>query len=207
MNATINEILLPIFLFVLYFCIASILYTSANGVTEIKPNITSQHQLTAACSVDVDPTGGYAHSPKGTIQFDNFYTQVKELFQEEKIDSLYSSVEVTIPEFKEEKITEIESQVLERAEVKEITQVKPINNFYIQTEGIMNNLTKRQSRKLFKPLEMKIKSNGVEKSLTVTKAEILKLFQQDPEKVITVLQQQLPELFTTETEIVERTIS
>ena len=187
MNATINEILLPGFLFAVYFCIFSVLYTSANGATEIKPNITTQHQLTAACSK--------------SIQFDNFYTQVKELFQEEKIDSLYSSVEVTIPEFKEEKITEIESQVLERAEVKEITQVKPINNLCIQTEGIINNLTKRQSRKLFKPLKIKIKSNGVEKSLAVTKAEIHDLFKQEPEKVITILQQQLPELFTTETEI------
>ncbi len=178
MNTTINEILFPAFLFAVYFCIASILYTSTN-VTTTSQNIATQHLLVATKSE--------------AVQFDKFYSQVKQMIQEDIVENPHSPIEIAIPPIKDEEIIVTLPQIPEIKE-QEIIKVKPVN-IHTQTEDIINKLTKRQSLKLFKPLGIKRKNGTVEKTLGVTKAEILDLFKQEPEKVTKVLQEYLPELF------------
>ncbi|MGH2413462.1 MAG: hypothetical protein ACRDEA_07190, partial [Microcystaceae cyanobacterium] len=73
-------------------------------------------------------------------------------------------------------------------------EAKLQNDLHNQIETIINNLNKRQSRKLCKPLGIQQKCGKVEKSLTFIKAEIRSLFKDDPKKVSAAIQEKLPEL-------------
>ena len=66
--------------------------------------------------------------------------------------------------------------------------------FNAQIAAILEQLNKRQSRKICAPLNIRQKQKGVEKSLERMKAEILAIFQSQPEKVIEVMGARLPEL-------------
>jgi hypothetical protein len=78
--------------------------------------------------------------------------------------------------------------------VPDISDFEQDDHLYIQTETIINNLNKRQSRKLCQPLGIQQKCGQAEKSLTFIKAEIRDLFTSHPEKVIGVIREKLPEL-------------
>ncbi len=67
-------------------------------------------------------------------------------------------------------------------------------DFNAQIVAILEQLNKRQSRKICAPLNIRQKQKGVEKSLEKMKVEILAIFQSQPEKVIEVIGTRLPEL-------------
>jgi hypothetical protein len=73
-------------------------------------------------------------------------------------------------------------------------QPQEINNHHQQTAMIIEQLSKRQSRKIASPLGIKQKVQGKDKSLALLKTEIFDKFKVTPDLVITVIQEHLPEL-------------
>jgi hypothetical protein len=73
-------------------------------------------------------------------------------------------------------------------------QTQEINNHHQQTAMIIEQLSKRQSRKIASPLGIKQKVQGKDKSLALLKTEIFDKFKVTPDLVITVIQEHLPEL-------------
>ena len=165
MYATINEFLLPIFLFAFYSCAIFVLIydpqTRRTANSEIPETLSYSNSI-----ADIDK-----------ILFDE---QLMENSKELNIivENENTSFEPTIPEVQKENIFEYEKY----------------ESLHSKTETIVNNLNKRQSRKLCKPLGIPQKCGKVEKSLTFIKAEIRSLLKDDPQKVITVIQEAFPEL-------------
>jgi len=166
MNATINELLLPVFLFAVYFCAAStLMYHPQNLTTTYREIPETSSQSNSINPVDEFPL----NQPLTTESIEQDSLIVKN-------ESL--SFEPDIPEIREEQITDSEQQ----------------NNLHLQTETIINNLNKRQSRQLCNPLGIQQKHGKVEKTLTFIKAEIRSLFKDEPERVIATIKEKLPEL-------------
>ena len=166
MNATINDFLFPVFLFAVYFCaVSNLMYHPQNLTTTYREVSGTVSQSNSITSVDDFPL----NQPLTTesIEEDSLIVESESL-----------SFEPDIPEVQQEEITDSEQQ----------------NNIYIQTETIINNLNKRQSRQLCKPLGIQQKHGKVEKTLTFIKAEIRSLFKDEPERVITTIKEKLPEL-------------
>ena len=169
MNATINEFLFPVFLFAVYFCAASTLMYHPQNLTTIPREMPE----TSSQSNSITPVDDFPlNQPLTTesIEEDSLIVESESL-----------SFEPDIPEVQQEEITDSEQQ----------------NNIYIQTETIINNLNKRQSRQICKPLGIQQKSGKIDKSLTLIKAELHSLFQENPDKVISIIQEKLPELIST----------
>jgi hypothetical protein len=169
MYASINEFLFPIFLFAVYFCGVSILIYN--------PEKPSKYQQE---SPDYFPTSNPTEE-----------------------DEDRSLMEPLIPELKSEEIPPVEEEVSISSEpttpevdVDDFPDSEVENPLYIQTETIINNLNKRQSRKICQPLGIKQKCGKAEKSLLSIRTEIESLFKHDPEKVISVIQEKLPELIS-----------
>jgi len=126
------------------------------------------------------------------------------------LDLEVSKITTDAPYLEEQSVTELtkavspiidhEKLAIERiisdVKEKEMTSFHQSNDLYIQTERIINNLSKRQSRKICKPLGIQQKCGKIEKSLTFIKAEVRSLFKEDPERVIAVIQEKLPELIS-----------
>jgi hypothetical protein len=166
MNATINEVLLPVFLFAVYFCaVSNLMYHPQNLTTTYREIPETASQSNSITPVDKFPL----NQPLTTEPIEEYSLIVES-------ESL--SFELDIPEVQQEKITDSEQQ----------------NNLHLQTETIINNLNKRQSRQICKPLGIHQKSGKIDKSLTLIKAEIRSLFKDEPERVIATIQEKLPEL-------------
>jgi len=166
MNATINEVLLPVFLFAVYFCAAStLMYHPQNLTTTYREIPETASQSNSTTPVDEFPL----NQPLTTESIEESSLVVA---------SENLSFEPDIPEIQQEEITDSREQ----------------NNIYIQTETIINNLNKRQSRQLCKPLGIQQKCGKVEKTLTFIKAEIRSLFKDEPERVIATIKEKLQEL-------------
>ena len=179
MNATINEFLFPVFLFAVYFCAASTLMYHPQNLTTIPREMPE----TSSQSNSITPVDDFLlNQPLMTES-----TEEGSLI----IENESISFELDIPEIKQE----------------EIPKYEPQNNLHLQTEIIINNLNKRQSRQICRPLGIQQKCGKVEKSLTFIKAEIRSVFKENPERVITVIQEKLPELISTPSEKLERIAS
>jgi hypothetical protein len=166
MNATINEFLFPVFLFAVYFCaVSTLMYQPQNLTTTYREMPETSSQSNSITPVDEFPL----NQPLTTESIEESSLVVES-------ESL--SFEPDIPEVQQEEITDSGQQ----------------NNLHLQTETIINNLNKRQSRQLCKPLGIQQKHGKVEKTLTFIKAEISSLFKDEPERVIATIQQKLPEL-------------
>jgi hypothetical protein len=166
MDATINEFLFPVFLFAVYFCaVSTLMYHPQNLKTIYREIPETSSQSNSIIPVDEFPL----NQPLTTESIEESSLVVAS-------ESL--SFEPDIPEIKQEEITDSEQQ----------------NNLHLQTETIINNLNKRQSRQLCKPLGIQQKCGKVDKSLTFIKAEIRSLFKDESERVIATIQEKLPEL-------------
>lgn len=164
MNATINEVLLPVFLFAVYFCaVSTLMYHPQNLMTIYREIPETSSQSNSIIPVDEFPL----NQPLTTES-----TEKSSLV----VASENLSFEPDIPEIKEEEITDSGQQ----------------NNLHLQTETIINNLNKRQSRQLCKPLGIQQKHGKVEKTLTFIKAEIRSIFKDEPERVIATIAGEAP---------------
>jgi 4-amino-4-deoxy-L-arabinose transferase-like glycosyltransferase len=166
MNATINEFLLLVLLFAVYFCAASTLMYHPQNLTTTYREVSE----TASQSNSITPVDEFPLNQPLTTEPIEEYSLI--------VENENLSFEPDIPEIKQEKITDSGQQ----------------NNLHIQTETIINNLNKRQSRQLCKSLGIQQKHGKVEKILTFIKAEIRSIFKDEPERVIATIQERLPEL-------------
>jgi hypothetical protein len=74
------------------------------------------------------------------------------------------------------------------------------SEFYNQAAVAIEGLGKRQARRLCSPLGIQQKCNGVELSTQLMVAAIKKAFRQDPDKVIAVIGERLPEVLLSATD-------
>lgn len=165
MYTTINEFLFPVFLFAVYFCAVSLLIYHPQSLSIVK----SESPETSSPSYSTNDVDNSPHIEQLIAESE----EVSFIVENEDISS-----EPAIPEVQKGDILDSE----------------PDNSLYIQTETIIDNLNKRQIRKLCNPLGIQQKCGEVEKSLTFIKAEIRGFFKSDPEKVIVVIREKLPEL-------------
>ena len=164
MNATINEVLLPVFLFAIYFCAVSTLMYHPQNLTTTYREVSG----TVSQSNSITPVDEFHLNQPLTTES----TEKSSLI----VESESLSFEPDISEVQQEEITDSGQQ----------------NNIYIQTETIINNLNKCQSRQLCKPLGIQQKCGKVEKTLTFIKAEIRSLFKDEPERVIATIAGEVP---------------
>jgi hypothetical protein len=184
MYATINEFLFPIFLFAVYFCGVSILIYNPE-----KPLKTQQE------SPDPFPTSNPTEEDKDRYLAEPLIPGSKSEEIPPVAEEVSISSEPTTPEVDEDDSPDSEPTTPEVDE-DDFPDSEVENPLYIQTKAIINNLNKRQSRKICQPLGIKQKCGKAEKSLLSIRTEIENLFKHDPEKVISVIQEKLPELIS-----------
>ncbi|WP_013321085.1 hypothetical protein [Gloeothece verrucosa] len=168
MLATINTVLFPLFLFAVYFCAACIVIHISN-----KPWQYNQEIPLTTSEVN--------------LQLEKITENVRNETEENFLVEITPTPELANSSTKTE-MSEIPKPIIVDNELLHFLDT--------QTETIINKLNKRQSRKLCKPLGIQQKNGKVEKSLTLIKAEILSHFKDEPQKVITVITEQLPEFLS-----------
>jgi hypothetical protein len=173
MLATINYLIFPVFLFAAYLSAASVILYNPKEQHQDSQDIVVRESET---SLEVEVTAN------------NNSQEILHKFPVE-----VSPLEAVGNDSRETRI----STVPERA----IIEIQFSNNLHAQAERIINNLNKRQSRKLCKPLGIQQKHGKVEKTLTFIKAEIRSLFKDNPERVIAAIQERLPELISMPPEV------
>ena len=161
--ATIEQIFLPIFLFLCYFCTFCIIRHQPK-----EESATQQLQ------------------PEETVSF-SYKDAFSEAFDPEPEPEPVLEPEVNL---KSELEIGLQQQHI-------LAPPQPQQTLYEQTAAILDQLTKRDARKLCRPLGITQKTNSVEKTLTFMKAEIRTKFKDNPNLVIQVIQERLPGLLAT----------
>ncbi len=166
MNTVINDVVFPVFLFLVYFCAFSLFI--------YKPEISTKEETTSS-----SPEQSILNPENVSHQTGQSKTEtMPHIEQDEEIPS-----ELPIANEQPEKIIESEPDLGE-------------DPLYIQTETIIHKLNKRQTRKICQPLGIKQKSGKSEKSLMSIRTEIEQRFREQPLQVIGVISQRLPELLS-----------
>lgn len=87
-----------------------------------------------------------------------------------------------------------------RDQAETVTSTSPVSNpqplLYAQALDAIDNLGKREARKVMGGLKLQQKRNGVELSTELMIASIKREFKASPERVIEVINSRLPELLT-----------
>ncbi len=166
MNTLISDVVLPVFLFFVYFCAFSLFIYKPEIPTKEETLSSSDEQS----SVNLENVGGQPQESETE-------TMLK-VEQDEEVPA-----ELPIVNEQPDEIIESEPDVGE-------------DRLYIETETIINKLNKRQTRKICQPLGIKQKSGKSEKSLMSIKTEIEQHFKEEPLRVIGVIRLRLPELLS-----------
>ena len=191
---TINQILLPPFLFGVYLGIFCIIFKDLLNISESR----TQPPTTVSKTKESDPNT----KEQDSLAIENSSTSTKEqdfpaikdpwISSQEKDSPVSKNTSIAStqisPDDPTDKATNQESQVA--------TKTIDENNSFFAT--LIDTLNKRQLRKLCKPLEIQQKSNGVEKTAVFLKAEVKNRFKTNPSQVIKVMVERLPELFPKE---------
>ncbi len=172
MVAIINEYLFPVLLFAIYLCAVYVVvcYPKDQSRTTLEISEISSNSNSTTCG---------KLSIRRTITDSGMNCKISRKFSQ-TVENNNLSFEQVIPEVRQ----------------GEIYETKQYDNLHIQIETIINNLNKRQSRKICKSLGIQQKYGKIEKSLTFIKAEVRSLFKENPERVIAVVQEKLPELIS-----------
>ena len=176
--ATLNEVLLPPFLFIVVFCflccqMKRTRYTTAIDQPEIEP-IAIPQQKTEPYSVE-------------------------EILQAD-VGSVPVVEEPATPSPQPDKraTEDFEDVPVEKDVEETVTSAEPISTqqteFYAQALAVIDELGKREARKLMGGLKLQQKRNGVELSTELMIASIRREFKVNPERVIEVMSDRLPEL-------------
>ncbi len=166
MNTVINDVVFPVFLFLVYFCAFSLFI--------YKPEISTQEETLSSSdeqsTVNLENVG---HQPPES--------ETETMLKVEQDEEVPAELPITNEQLEE--IIEPEPEIGD-------------NPLYIQTETIINKLNKRQTRKICQPLGIKQKSGKSEKSLMSIRTEIEQRFKEEPLQVIGVIRLRLPELLS-----------
>lgn len=177
-NATLNEVLLPPFLFIVVFCflccqIKRTCYTIATDQPEAEAIAIPQPQTEPSTvekilQADVGRTPVVEEPATPSPQPDTLATE------------------------------DFEDVPVEKDTAETVTSVEPISTqqteFYAQVLAVIDKLGKREARKLMGSLKLQQKRNGVELSTELMIASIRREFKVSPERVIEVMSDRLPEL-------------
>lgn len=169
MFTTINDLLFPVFLFSIYFCAACTFIHTSNKNLEVSPRISLE---TSGINLKTGKNALYCCQEFAEESLINF-----SLLKESEKSSI--------------------NEVLSQVKIQEESIIignKLLTSLNGQAEVIINNLNKRQSRQICKLLGIQQKCGKIEKSLIFIKAEVRSLFKENPERVIAVIQEKLPEL-------------
>jgi hypothetical protein len=171
--ATLNEILLPPFLFIVVFCFLCCQlprrrYTSTTQQPETEAVATPQQK-----------------------------TETVEVKTEQESAVEESTIEPPQPDTRNE-VKDLENVPVEKEAPETVTSVEAVSDpqpeLYAQALAVIDNLGKREARKLMGGLKLQQKRNGVELSTELMIASIRREFKASPERVIEVIRSRLPEL-------------
>jgi hypothetical protein len=175
--ATINDTLLPVVLFVIYFCFVSIIvYNLKDNKSETEVNRDEQE---------------LEESPKAFTYRDAFSADYDP---------------VPVPKISEKTVTSVELESVFKVEAlisPVLTDEKSINvpttthSNYQSIPEIIDSLGKRNIRKLCSPLGIQQKTNGTELTTELMKALVKRKFKENPQMVVEVMSDRFPQLLPT----------
>jgi hypothetical protein len=174
---TLNEILLPPFLFLVVFCFLCC-HLPRQSYTCVTPQ-------------QPEAEDGAIAIPKPQSE------TVKEILPLQE-PAPATALAVEEPATSEPNTPAVENVPVEKEADKTVTSAEPISSqqteLYAQALTVIDNLGKREARKLMGSLKLQQKRNGVELSTELMIASIRRKFKVDPERVIGVMSDRLPEL-------------
>jgi hypothetical protein len=175
-TATINEILLPPFLFLVTFCFLCCQlprtgYTTATQLKEAEDGAVATQQ-----------------------PLDEFYS-VEEILLEQ--ESAVEESGTPSPQPDTPATEDFEDVPVKKDAAETVTSASSVSNpqpsLYAQALAAIDGLGKREARKLCSPLSIQQKRNGVELSTELMIASIKREFKTDPERVIEAIRDRLPD--------------
>lgn len=183
--STLNEILLPPFIFLVTFCflccqVASpIPKSGTNRVTELKP----LNQNTSICEPHTETVVEIKEEEENLAIAENPYVEAKEETLEIEASPIGGATSL------EESSSD---SCLNQQDSSEQLEIHGLISKALDT------LTKRQARKLMGGLGLQQKRNGVELSTELMIANIKREFKTNPEKLIQIIEERLPEIISVE---------
>ena len=167
--ATLNEILLPPFLFFVTFCFLCCQLSRLGATVTIQPET----------------------KPVAIPQ--------PEAIEEIQVQTEQEPVPVTVPTVEELTCAiwaapVVEPQTAQETDLKPEPGASQQSKLHAPVLAVIDNLGKREARKVMGGLKLQQKRNGVELSTELMVASIRREFKVDPERVIEVIRERLPEL-------------
>ncbi len=187
---TINQILLPLFLFGVYLGIFCIIFKDLLTISESRPQRLTTVSRTKESAPSTKEEDSLAIEDSSTSTKEQDFPTIKDpwISSQEKDSPVSKNTSIAStqisPDDPTDKATNQESQ--------QTVNTTDENNSFFAT--LIDTLNKRQLRKLCKPLGIQQKSNGVEKTAVFLKAEVKNRFKGNPSQVIEVIGDRLPEL-------------
>ena len=179
--ATINSILLPPFLFVVTFCFLCCQLPRHSYITgTIQPK--AQEEAIATPQQEDEPESG-----------EEILSEQEPAVEELAIPSAQPDTPVT------EDLENVPVEADAGESVTALSVSNPQSLLEAQALAALDNLGKREARKLMGGLKLQQKRNGVELSTELMIASIRREFKVSPERVIEVINERLPELLTNAT--------
>jgi hypothetical protein len=171
--ATLNEVLLPPFLFIVVFCfLCCQLNRSSYTTATIQPGTeavtTPQTQTETVEEVEAEQESAVEEHVLDQPQAD---TPAIEILENVPVE------------------TEVEETVTSVSAVN-----SPQPSLCVQALAVIDNLGKREARKIMGALKLQQKRNGVELSTELMVASIKREFKASPDRVIEAIRDRLPEL-------------
>jgi len=179
--ATINSILLPPFLFFVTFCFLCCQLPRHSYMTDtIEPK--AQEEAIATPQL-----------------FDELYSEEEILSEQEPTveEWAIASAQTDTPMTEDLKNVPVEADAGD--EVTALVVSSPQSSLEVIALAALDNLGKREARKLMGGLKLQQKRNGVELSTELMIASIRREFKVSPERVIEVIRSRLPELLSNAT--------
>ncbi len=179
--ATINSILLPPFLFFVTFCFLCCQLPRNSHITDtIEPK--AQEEAIATPQL-----------------FDELYSGEEILSEQEAAveESAIASAQTDTPMTEDLENVPVEADAGD--EVTSLVVSSPQSSLEAIALAALDNLGKREARKLMGGLKLQQKRNGVELSTELMIASLRREFKASPERVIEVIRSRLPELLSNAT--------
>jgi hypothetical protein len=179
--ATINSILFPLFLFLVTFCFLCCQLPRHSHINStIEPK--AQEEAIATPQQEDEPESG-----------EEILSEQEPAVEGSAIPSAQPDTPVT------EDLENVPVEADAGESVTAFSVSNPQSSLEAQVLAALDNLGKREARKLMGGLKLQQKRNGVELSTELMIASIRREFKVSPERVIEVINERLPELLTNAT--------
>jgi len=172
--ATINDTLLPIVLFAIYFIFASVVRYNLKN----KANVFTDKEVTKTSeSLCEEQSKSFTYKEAFSAQFD---------------PAPFGAIaEEIVATLQPENIVSVATQTTKNQAVNSQTTISENSGSMLE---IIDSLGKRELRKLCSPLGIKQKTNGTELTTEFMKVIIKRKFDENPVQVVEVMSDRLPQL-------------